>query len=198
MRYFSKFPKILYKLTEIENLTPRLVEREVSNMTVSLKLIELLNNQESIPVKRYRITDEDRPEMLAAQLYGSSEYVWVLFLANNIRNLYDWPMTNLEFNDYMNKKYESSSGASDGVERSKNLVTPLPDTQYYQSIGDTQYFITKDTYDNLNTPATADTLGMISVYDQEYEQNEQKRLIIVPDAAILEDIVRQFDTAVRE
>lgn len=197
MRFFSKFPKILYKLTEIGNLSPRLVEREVSNMTVSLKLTEILNNQESIPVKRYRIKEEDRPEMLAANLYGSSEYVWVLFLANNIRNLYDWPMTEREFNDYMNKKYESPSGELNGIQRSKNLVSPLPGTQYYQTIGETRYFITKETYDYLKTPSTTNELGQISVYDQEYERNEKKRNIIVPDAEILQDIVRQLNVVLR-
>lgn len=100
MRYFQYFPTLTYRTTEIQNGLPQEIVRSVPNMTVRLQSIAELGAYEW-----YQIQDRDRADTLAAQWYGSSKYAWVVMLSNNMRDLYDWPMTNLEFYDYMNKKY---------------------------------------------------------------------------------------------
>ena len=59
----------------------------------------------------YTITDEDRPEDIAYYYYGSTDYTWLVLLANNIIDPYhDWPLKEDDFYQYLIKKYEKVSG----------------------------------------------------------------------------------------
>jgi hypothetical protein len=59
----------------------------------------------------YTISDEDRPEDIAYYYYGSTDYTWLVLLANNIIDPYhDWPLKEDDFNKYLIKKYEQISG----------------------------------------------------------------------------------------
>ena len=91
MRYFQKFPTVNYQTTEIENGLPHAMNRTVPNMSVRLQSTLELGGYEW-----YKIQDRDRADLLSAQWYGDSQYSWVILLSNNMRDLYDWPMTNLD------------------------------------------------------------------------------------------------------
>ena len=117
MRYFQYFPTLNYRTTEIQNGLPQEIIRAVPNM-----LVRLQSTIDFGAYDWYKIQDRDRPDLLGAQWYGDSQYAWVVLLTNNMRDLYDWPMTNLEFHDYMAQKYESVAGARDGVEQSQNTI----------------------------------------------------------------------------
>jgi hypothetical protein len=55
---------------------------------------------------RYKVVGEKRPEQIAEELYGSAQYDWVVLISNNIINLKnEWPLSNEEFNMYLNRKY---------------------------------------------------------------------------------------------
>ncbi len=44
-------------------------------------------------------------------LYGSVDYIWLVYMANNIIDpYYEWPMNAQTFNDYMVDKYQAQSG----------------------------------------------------------------------------------------
>lgn len=59
----------------------------------------------------YTITDEDRPEDIAYYYYGSTDYTWLVLLANNMIDPYhDWPLKDEDFHKYIIKKYETASG----------------------------------------------------------------------------------------
>ena len=52
------------------------------------------------------IKDGVRPDKLAYDLYGKSEYDWVILLTNKIKNLYnDWPLDQTAFETYISRKY---------------------------------------------------------------------------------------------
>lgn len=122
MRYFQKFPTFPYSLTEyVQGASAQKIVRVVPNMTVKLKMD--IFAAPNIEYFTYRIEDKDRVDTIAAQMYGSTEYAWLILLANNMRDWYDWPLTELEFNEYIREKYESSSGMGDGLERSAVLIS---------------------------------------------------------------------------
>jgi hypothetical protein len=55
---------------------------------------------------KYKIIGEERPEQIAQKLYGSSTYDWVVLISNNIINLRtEWPLSDSEFSDYLERKY---------------------------------------------------------------------------------------------
>jgi hypothetical protein len=55
---------------------------------------------------KYKIVGDDRPDNVAYQIYGSTDYDWLILLANNIVNVgSEWPMTQESFSKYMTRKY---------------------------------------------------------------------------------------------
>ena len=163
MRYFQNFPPINYTTTEIQNGLPQQIVRAVPNMTVRLQSVIDLGGYEW-----YKIQDRDCPDLLSAHWYGSSRYAWVIMLSNNMRDLYDWPLTNLEFHDYMARKYESVAGLLDGVEQSQNTTF-----QYLWTNPNTHQELIIDA--TLYAEKPSNERRVISVYDYETILNDQRR-----------------------
>jgi hypothetical protein len=180
MRYFQNFPTLAYRANEIQNGLSQEVIRSVPNMTVRLQSIAELGAYEW-----YRIQDRDRADTLAAQWYGSSQYSWVVMLSNNMRDLYDWPMTNLEFHDYIVKKYESATGVGDGTQQSQDTVY-----QYLWINADTGQELVVDATLYAEIPLLQ--RRQISVYDHESNLNDRRRDIkrLLPDT--FQSFLRQF------
>ena len=54
----------------------------------------------------YRITEGERPDVVATRLYGDSTLYWTFFLVNeNLQDFSDWPKSNSLFVKFMNRKY---------------------------------------------------------------------------------------------
>jgi hypothetical protein len=96
--YFDQFPIINYDGYEIRDLSRRnrLISSSLSNPYLFLP---------------YTISDQDRPEDIAYYYYGSTDYTWLVLLANKIIDpYYDWPLNEDDFHKYIIKKYEDASG----------------------------------------------------------------------------------------
>lgn len=96
--YFDKMPIINYNGYQVRDLTRRnrFLPVSISNPYLFLP---------------YTIKDNDRPEDIAYYYYGSTDYTWLVLLANNIIDPYhDWPLKDDDFNQYLIKKYEKESG----------------------------------------------------------------------------------------
>ena len=181
MRYFQKFPTINYQTIEIENGLPRTMNRIVPNM-----LVRLQSTIELGAYEWYKIQDRDRADLLAAQWYGDSQYAWVILLSNNMRDLYDWPMTNLEFHDYMAQKYESAVNMGDGVEQSQTTVY-----QYLWKNPNTAQELVVDAV--LYGTLPLDQKRTVSVYEYESLLNDQHRDIKRLFPETFQQLLRQFE-----
>lgn len=117
MKYFQKFPYVSYTTTEIIEGVSQTLTRIVPNMTIQFE-----SSYANSSYIWYTIQDRDRPDTIATKAYGSSEFAWVVLLANNMRDIYDWPLSSLEFANYIAKKYESSPGANDGIIISQTTI----------------------------------------------------------------------------
>ena len=54
----------------------------------------------------YRITEGERPDVVADKLYGDSTLYWLFFLVNeNLQDFNDWPKSNQLFLKFMDRKY---------------------------------------------------------------------------------------------
>ena len=61
---------------------------------------------------KYKINGDQRPDSVAYDVYGDSNFDWVILAANNIIHVRDeWPMTQQDFNNYMIEKYGSEANA---------------------------------------------------------------------------------------
>ena len=98
MKYFENFTVIEYEGRRIRDISRRSnFARAVSN-----------NPFLYYP---YTVTEGERAEDIANFYYGSVDYVWLVYMANNIIDPYhEWPMDPQTFNDYLVEKYQAESG----------------------------------------------------------------------------------------
>lgn len=55
---------------------------------------------------KYTIVGDDRPDNIAQALYNSPYLDWVILISNNIINVREeWPMSQADFNNYLQNKY---------------------------------------------------------------------------------------------
>lgn len=59
---------------------------------------------------RYSIMSEDTPKSISLYMYGTEFYDWTIYCLNNIVNpYYEWPMSEINLNSYLNEKYFGKS-----------------------------------------------------------------------------------------
>jgi hypothetical protein len=96
--YFENMPLIDYNGYKVRDLTRR--NRILPSSIVNPYLF--------LP---YTVTDNDKPEDIAYYYYGSTDYTWLIYLANNMIDPYhNWPLNDEDFSKYIIKKYEKISG----------------------------------------------------------------------------------------
>lgn len=126
---------------------------------------------------KYKIIGEERPEQIAQKLYGSSTYDWIVLISNNIINIRtEWPLSDSEFSDYLERKYTQTEllephhyETTAVIDSRGKLILPAG------KIVDSNFSITY--YDGLSV--TKNPVKMVSVYEYEIQQNDKKRNIYV-------------------
>jgi hypothetical protein len=96
--YFDKFPIISYNGRNMRDLTRRVnfIKKSIDDPYIFLP---------------YTVEDDMRPEDVAYYYYGSTEYTWLVYLANDIIDPYhQWPLSQEKFDAYLINKYSAQSG----------------------------------------------------------------------------------------
>ena len=166
--YFSNIPSIEYGSKVARNLLARPIIKQ-----------KILNNPNII--YDYAIKDGQRPDQIADSYYGDPNYVWLIFLANNIVDpYYDWPLNENQFKAFIIDKYGS-------IEASQDATSTTNIVQYKHKTKGT--IISKDTYDS-GAYSWSKLFGnqseytAIRQYQYELELNETKREIKLVDARV--------------
>ena len=148
----------------------------------------------------YYVEDNQRPDVLAQELYGDSELDWVILTTNNITNVRDqWPLSHNDLYAYMLEKYGSESNIygihhsetvkvvdeynrvvlSGGLEVDVNFTFTFVGT-VTSSTGSLIQVNFGGSNSNTITPVAS-----ITNYDYETKLNEEKRKIRVLKSAYL-------------
>ena len=62
----------------------------------------------AVAFEKFLIVGDDRPDNVAKEVYGDPELDWVVLISNNILNVRDeWPMSQYDFQRFLNNKYSS-------------------------------------------------------------------------------------------
>ena len=103
-KYFENFPIVEYNGKKVRDITRR--NNFVKNISTNPMLF--------LP---YTVKQNERAEDVANFYYGSVDYVWLVYMANQIIDpYYEWPMDEETFNNYLIAKYGDVSGeVGDGV-----------------------------------------------------------------------------------
>jgi len=156
----------------------------IVNITQRAKIKERLR-QHTTTMHDYVIGDQERPDTVALKLYGDVKYTWVVLLMNDIVSLYDWPMTNSEFELYLIGKYGSLTNSQNQGTRTDAAWSAAK--FYYTTEGDR---VDATTYAGLGTrQGTTNT-----PYTQEVEDNDARRTIKVVSRQFLPRILTTLKT----
>ena len=118
MAYFDRFPLLAYDVAGNENykLLPNILKR--------VKLRSGLRSG-SFLFDSYDVQDGERPEDIAFKLYGDAELHWIVLMTNNITDrYYQWPLTQPQFQEYLEDKY--GTGNEDAVHHYENTQASGP------------------------------------------------------------------------
>ncbi|NBP03946.1 MAG: hypothetical protein EBU90_28385, partial [Proteobacteria bacterium] len=104
MTYFREVSDLLYQ-SQQTNRNSSYDYARVKNLFRRAKIRDDFFNNSTVFTK-YKIIGEERPDQVAEKIYGSSEYDWVVLISNNILNIRtEWPLSDAEFSNYLERKY---------------------------------------------------------------------------------------------
>jgi hypothetical protein len=148
MKHFYVYPKIEYS----NNIA--------TNVMVRGKIRDAVLQNSALYYK-YRIDEFMKPETLSYKYYGSPNYVWAIFYANNIVDpLTDWPMNQREFDKYILQKYGSMDRAQ--LKYSSNGALNHDSIHHY--VLNEKHVIDETTFSQLN--------AILSKYKTYYQAND--------------------------
>lgn len=171
MVYFAKFPTIEYEFTSKTD-TNRFIETGVDVST----RIEMVISDEDFQnmCTRYTIGNGELPEHVSNRFYNTPDLAWTVLYINGIGNINnEWPLRDIELNDYVIKKY--------GLANINNIhhYEKLPEG----IVMDQQFIISN---------YGADKVNPITNMDYETIKNEYKRLIYVIKPENIGDFVSRY------
>lgn len=207
--YFSKFPKIYFTVNDGQS-----VDR-ITNIMAKFSLNDSIKDNTAVYYE-YDITESDTPEIVANKMYGSPERHWVVLMMNNIVDpQYDWPMTTITLNNFIDAKYSNTQYANSNTSGAGLSYAESNVHSYYKVITTTipngskivnEYQVDANTHANVTVSTSTVTLADNNVitiatskdsktyYEHEVEQNESKRKIklLKPEfVPTLEDEIRR-------
>jgi len=188
MAYFEYLPDVQVRTSSYRtnNVDPYKVAKNI------FRRIKIRENLDDIILgfNQYTIKNNQRPDQVALDVYGSMEYDWVVLLTNNIINLYDeWPMSEDELERYIDSEYEEEA---DSVHHW--VTQKITDTKGRTLIRDGR--IVSENFNYTRPDGTAipkdDLVRPISVYDYESEKNDYKRNIYLLRKEYLGGFIEEF------
>jgi len=176
--YFENFPVIRYGSTDgtiknVTNLLRRVAIRSKLKTNVSF-------------FDTYDVKNGETPEIIADKLYDDPKLHWIIMLVNNVTDRYhDWPMSEQQFNSYLNEKYSNPDG--------------IHHYEISQESGDTTQKI--EVYDpELISSDTDAYTSATAITNREFEESEQdkKRKIRLLDPVFVDQFVDEFRSLIKE
>ena len=189
MGYFRELPDLRYP-SFLPNKTSSLDYVEVKNIFRRAKLRDDLQNNFTV-FDKYEIPMGARPDTVAENLYGSSQFDWVVLTVAGILNVRnEWPLSDRDIYDYSFDKYGESLNSVKFFETKEvkdvdgRLVLPKG------KVVDSNFTIPKPG----EPTATLNPVTGISNYEYEVRLNEEKRSIFV----LREEYLQEFLNDMRQ
>ena len=106
MAYFEELPNIAH--TSLLPVRNKIEDRIIVKNFFKRSKLRTDVDQAITAFNYYYIEDNQRPDVLAQELYGDSELDWVILTSNNITNIRNqWPLNHDDLHSYMLEKYGS-------------------------------------------------------------------------------------------
>ena len=178
MAYFDRFPLMAYDVAANGNykLLPNILRR--------VKLRSGIRSS-SFMFDEYDVKDGEKPEDVAYKWFGDSELHWVILMTNNITDrYYQWPLTQPQFQEYLEDKY--GAGNEDSVHHYEKTT----DSGKTSSSGPNDF--------SHKVECNSDDGDPDIITNRQYEQRLQDkyRSIRLLDPRFLDTFVEEFDNLI--
>ena len=133
----------------------------------------------------YDVIDGEKPEDIAYKWFGDAQLHWVILMTNNVLDrYYDWPMNQVQFQEFLEDKYSNPDGI--------HHYELTQDSGRTTSQGPSDY--------SHKVEVTSDTVNASSISNREYEEREQdkKRSIRLLNQKFLPAFIEEFDNLIKE
>ena len=178
MAYFSKFPTMIYDMKNNGNykLLPDILRR--------VKQRNAIKSGQFI-FDNYDVIDGEKPEDIAYKWFGDAQLHWVILMTNNITDrYYQWPMSQPQFQEFLEDKYDNPDGIHHyEITKSSGRTTGQGPNDYSHLV-----------------EVTSDTDNASSVSNREYEERLQDkyRQIKLLNQTFLSDFLEEFDKLIKD
>ena len=178
MAYFDRFPLMTYDIKNNNQykLLPNILRRV--KLRASIKSGVFLFDKFDVPMG-------DKPEDVAFKFYGDAELHWVILMTNNVTDrYYQWPMTQPQFQEFLEDKYDNPDGAHHyEITRTSGRTTS-------NGPGDYSHLV----------ECNSDEDGAVSVSNRDYEERlqDQYRQIRLLDPKYITAFTEEFFALVRK
>ena len=106
MAYFEELPNIAH--TSLLPVRNKVEDRIIVKNLFKRSKLRTDVDQAITTFNYYYVEDQQRPDILAQELYGDPELDWVVLTSNNITNVRNqWPLNHDDLHSYMLEKYGS-------------------------------------------------------------------------------------------
>lgn len=184
MTYFRTLPNLEYQsfLSDRKSSDDYLT---VKNLFRRVKLRDDLQNVFTV-FDKYEIVDGARPDTVAEELYGSSQYDWVVLITAGITRVRDqWPLSDAQVYDYAEQIYGADLNSIHHYETTEvkdsqdRLILPAG------KVVDSDFTIPTPG----NSTVTLNPVVGISNYEYEVLKNNKKRTIYVLKPVYLQQVL---------
>ena len=178
MAYFDRFPLMTYdiKNNNVYKLVPNILRRV--KLRAAIKSGVFLFDKFDVPMG-------DKPEDVAFKFYGDAELHWVILMTNNVTDrYYQWPMTQPQFQEFLEDKYDNP----DGIHHYE--ITRTSGRTTSNGPGDYSHLV----------ECNSDEDGAVSVSNRDYEERlqDQYRQIRLLDPKYITAFTEEFFALVRK
>ena len=176
MAYFDLFPNVLL---------PSHSEKRTSNrdFVASKNLFRRGAIREdffenAVTFEKYNVVGDDRPDNVANEIYDDPELDWVVLLSNNIINVRDeWPMSQYDFQRYLDNKYDKVQLSQIHHYETVEILNPLGLRILEAGLKVDESFEYKYSFEGTNY--TVSDVTSVTNYQYEIGKNDAKRNIYV-------------------
>ena len=203
--YFRKLPNLNYP-SPLKTRESNLDVVQTKNLFRRAKVREDLFAS-FMQFDRYKILGDERPDNVAEKVYGNGNLDWVILMSNNIIDINnEWPLSQFQFNEYLNNKYTPNELGSthhcETVEfrdRDNQLIVPaglIVDKNWSME------YLSGEQIRSTNTPSTTSNMSEnpvreVTFLEFETNLNEQKRNINVLKPDLLGLFLKDFDRVMK-
>ena len=190
MNYFDLFPDVeLPSFSDKRNSSRDLIR--VKNLFKRGKIREDFF-QNATTFYQYTITGDDRPDNVAKEVYDNINLDWVVLLSNNILNIRDeWPMSQYDFQRYLNNKYDSVQLSQIHHYETKEIRNSDEILLLQKGLWVDSDFTFKYTDRNTGYQSINDVTS-VSVFQHETQKNDDKRTIYLLRPEYVSTIMRDM------